>query len=286
MGIIKMMRHSYLLTTRTARFGFALVFAGVALTLVNNLFGPFSYEVLAGWIEQHAFKASILFLIALAVSFLVGHKVVRWVLRRRIAIILVLVILGSVDYKLAGVAAIATCLVMILTKLRYGTIARITGVLSMSHIHSGVRVLNTVAFMVFSLALINMPHLQADPLRMYFDYVATFEGNAGKVIVISSLVGFVYFSYQAGNRFFPLVFSSKYAIAIFFIALLIVNPIVAYTSFVIYGMVVFLMRYLAEREGQVAQSPSHHNQIVGSDFSQDAADGVSAGGIASSYRNY
>ena len=285
------MRHSYLLSTFLVKFGFGLVFAGTILGIVNALFSGY-VQLDLSLVQRHLAWAVGAGCVAILGVFAVGPLVVRWILRRRITVLVALLALSAIDYRVAAASAIATILVMLFARFWYGPAAGVRAFFSLSHIPVGIRAINTFGFLYVMFALVNMQYIKADLVMDYFNYMESLGGWSSTAF-IGSLLLMVYVCYHCGNRFFPIVFSSLPAIAVFHLGLVIVNPFAGYLALLVVaigGLVngLLSLNYSNVGVNNSSTTPFRFTQDcsrigdVGGDldrFYKDYHDGISACGI-------
>lgn len=261
------MRHSPLLHTPLAHLLMALIAVGsfgwTCITITEAILTMTPTEILelAAHKEIPAvFAASI---ITSVVGFL-GPRVIRFVLAKRYLITLTLTALVLIDPFLAAATVLAILLSFCLLRAVHSKIGtKLMSTFNFSDISLPQKALYTLGGTLIILAISTTPHpsLDIDALLPWplFSIV-------GLPTVVS---GSIVFGYIAGNLYFPKVTHRNWAMLIFFLTILSINPIVGIFS-VMHGFLLILLNntsehwanYVKDKSKELDEpsvmSPTHH----------------------------
>ncbi|CAM5558645.1 hypothetical protein [Eoetvoesiella caeni] len=252
------MRHSPLLFTVFAKIGFASLFMLLTVGVLNSLAVQWLGVDLSAFVQAlirtsiESGNGQIKAIVALLVIQCLivglaycGPTVVRWVLSRRIAIIASVLVLTSVDYRLGLLAISGAFFVFFLLKAIYVWLP--TSRMShdnFNHMSLVRRVFNTLGFAVLVVGLLYSPHMKIDLVHQLYVLLESTTAVTWIVLAICPALIFGVLCYQLGNRFFPLVLSSKWAIGVFVVSL--IASFVTMRSLFIIGLVagIFIVAFV------------------------------------------
>lgn len=241
------MRHSPLLTTPLAQFLLALVavgvLGGVCLSVAHTAFDLTSDDVLI-LATNNGIPAAVAVGLAVGAATSLGPAVIRFVLAKRILILLTLIALGLIEPLLAIVSVLAMLFVFGMLRAphnREGSI--LAQFFTFNALSWPRRILYTFGGMLIVLAILTAPRLpmDIDPLLPWPLY--SISGLA-TMLVISIPLGYI-----TGNNCFPRLLRSRrrWAMLAFFGVMLKINPFVGFVS-VIHGLVLVIIERAASND--------------------------------------